>query len=281
MTKWVVLIVCTGCLAIVGLTVLFSSSGLVDKIFTMALATTLTAFGILLVLTKEAILTDVSLTVQTALSRTTLRWADIEDVLESRRRICLKGRGRRICLSQSDYGLSLVPFDELRVNILRRVNEPLKRQWADLSLEARRSYAYPRLGLGHRLGYAIPLLLIVTVFLAYPIWAGVFGWVQLLFLLGSIALTASFWVRDYRRSLKKLVLSKEEVREENGKACSVRWGDIEQLVVREGIIGYGSLVIVGGQGQKISIPRGIDHCGELTFLLTRNSRATTVDAFEY
>jgi hypothetical protein len=280
-TQWVVLIVCTACLAIVTLAVRSSSSSLVDKIFTMALATMLTAFGILLVLTKEAILTDASLTVQTALSRTTLRWADIEDVLESQRRICLKGRGRRICLSQSDYGLSLTPFNELRIDILRRANEPLKRQWTNISLEKRRSYAYPRLGVGHSIGYAIPLLLIVTVFLAYPIRAGIFGWEQLLFLAGSVALTAIFLVRDYRRSLRKLVLTKEEVQEENGKIRSVRWGDIEQLIVREGIIGYGSLVIVGRQGRKITVPRGINHCGELMFLLTKNSRATTVDAFEY
>ena len=79
-------------------------------------------------------------------------------------------------------------------------------------------------------GIRFACYLVVTVFLPYPIRAGVFGWKQLLFLVGSIALTASFWLRDYRRSLRKLVLSREKIRKENGKARSVRWGDIEQLL---------------------------------------------------
>jgi hypothetical protein len=276
------LIVISVCLAAVMLAVLMSQSSLVDRVFTMTLATALGAWGIVIILTKEAILTNESLTVQTLLSRTTLRWTDVEDILESGRRVCLRGRRQRISLRQGDYGLSLESFGELRGEIRRRVDALLQQRWANISLGKDRSYSYPHMGIVHNAGYAIPLLLILIVFLAYPISAGIFSWEQSGFLAGAIALVAGFWVRDYRRSLKTLVLSQDEVREENGKNRAIRWLDVERLIVREGLVGYGSLVIVGGRGQKITIPRGIQRCGELMFLLTQNSRATIVDdAFEY
>ena len=225
---------------------------------------------------SEVQVDDVGIVRRLPLTTRTLQWGQVEDLVIFPRLILLRGRGGKdqMRLHRGEYGFSLEPFEEMR-DLIRSKAEPLLlERWRRIPPGNNRFYQYPPVSLAQIGGYVVCCLLVAYAFVFVPIESGLFRLEQVLFLAASLFVVGLFFVRDFRKSQRHIVLGEDGLREVNGSGTSLRYEEIAGIVVRPPLFGSGSLVMRGRDDTKLSVPLGIRPCGEFLFLLSVRSQGT-------
>ena len=259
-----------------------SEAGFVEKVFTFALVAGIATILNLEVLGRKIIVDNAGIRQQSFLFSTNVRWREIDDLVHSPRFLLLtaaEGR-RRIVIFRGEYGFSLEPFDELRNDVVRRVEDLLARKWNEFDLRDGRVYTYP-FAVADLLGYLVSLSLVLFFFVIVPLWIGLFQREQLLLLVLAMLTIGIFFVRDWRRQHKTIILRADGILQNNGRSILIPWMEVERLTIKETWPGYGSIVIEGRRGYKIFIRRKIRRCGELLFLLRKHGPTTMAETLEH
>jgi hypothetical protein len=219
--------------------------------------------------TTEVGINETGITDYSVYGTRTLRWRDVEDLVNGSRLLLLRGpQGRpQISLFRGEYGLSLEPFEEMRELILAKVQPLLLDKWRSNNVREGRSYPYPALSFPQMLAYVVTTGFAVFFFLFIPVRERLFGFEHAFYLALSFLAMGVFLLRDLRKARRRIVLHKDGFRESNGGNTVLRWDEVTDIVVREPVLGSGSFVVSGKQG-KVTIPMRMRGCGELFFLLT-------------
>ena len=218
---------------------------------------------------------------QSLWSRVRLAWAEVDDFQCSPRLVWVASTKtrKRIRAFRGEYGMSLEPFDKLQAEIDRQVGERLDRASGGIQLPMR--LEYPGLGVGTGLIYVIPMLFVLWYAILLAIsspgaWPG-----TLAFSLVACLVLVPFFVRDYRRSHRKILLEDNGLREVNGHETSIAWSAIARITVKEPLgTGYGSIVVEGTDAQKIRIPRAMNHAGHVLRVISSRSNVQEVFGHE-
>jgi hypothetical protein len=204
----------------------------------------------------------------------TFRWTEIEEFVSFSRLLLLRGPNNKlqIRLFHGDFGFSLEPFDELRELILARVQPLMWAKWNSKTARADHSYQYPPISVLQGVGYLIAASFIVVFFVIAPLNGGVFGFEQAVYLILGLLAVGVFFLRDLRKTHRRLVVSASALREFNGGNTLIHWHEVSEIHVREPILGCGSLVVRGGQRTTLTIPVRMRGIGELFFLLSTRGK---------
>jgi hypothetical protein len=117
--------------------------------------------------------------------------------------------------------------------------------------------------------YAIPLLLIITFFILFVILTEGMVAEKIAFLILGILAIVPFWLRDYRKNHKTLTVTSEGVKQTNGQDIFIQWSEVQEIMITEEALGFGSITVKGHAGLEIQIPRSIQKCGAIIYWLKR------------
>lgn len=241
-------------------------------IFVCLLAVAL--YGNLDIHLTEVRLDEAGVTQRSLRGTRTLRWTEIEEFVSFSRLLLLRGtHGKpQIRLFHGDFGFSLEPFDELRELILTRVQPLVWAKWEAKTARTDRAYQYPPISVLQSVAYLIAVILAVFFFVIAPLTREVFGFEQAVYLILSVLLVGLFFLRDLRKTHRRIAVSETGLCESNGGITLVHWQEVSQIHVREPVLGCGSLVVRGGQGKTLTIPIRMRGSGELFFLLSTRGK---------
>ena len=233
-------------------------------------------------LKTKVTLDEEKITLQNWTGSVTLGWPEIDDIHCSPRLISIAStrRGERIKIFKGEYGFSLEPFDALQEEVTRHAAHRLEQVWEQLKFPL--AYTYPGGLWGLMLVYLIPICLVLTFFILFAIRIEGLWFEKFLFLVVGILVLIPLFIRDYRRTHKKLILEPEGVREANGKEKFIPWQAITRIIVREPLsIGYGSIIVESRAKQSIRIPRSLMYCGQVNYFLKKRTQITETYSHEY
>jgi len=257
-------------LATIGVVLRASSSSSLGDVATFLCLVVVALLGNIDIYLTEVRLNEVGVAQRSLRGTRTLRWTDIDEFVSFSRLLLLRGpHGKpQIRLFHGDFGFSLEPFDELRQSILVRVQPLVWAKWNAKAARTDHAYHYPPISVLQGVGYLIAISFTVFFFLIAPLTREVFGFEQAVYLIVSALAVGVFFLRDLRKTRRRVVVSASGLCESNAGGALIRWQEVSEIHVREPVIGYGSLVVRGGQGQTLTIPVRMRGAGELFFLLS-------------
>lgn len=196
-------------------------------------------------------------------------WDEVIDLQVSPRLIAVSTPRERLRLFRGAYGLSLEPFEELQAEAERRLRRLIARWEAQalpvvfrcmgMGLVAQVAYAFV-IGLALLLA-AVPLIVIPA---AWPLSLGV--------LVVSAAAICPWLIRDHRRGLRQFIVDGDGLRQRNGADVLIPWRQIQHVEMFEpGELGWGVVIVRGGSGTMIQIPRSLPAFGKLWYWVRRFS----------
>lgn len=212
------------------------------------------------------------ITIQKWIGSLIFRWSEIDDFQCSPRLISIASTGQRKKFKtlRGEYGMSLEPFDVLQREVTQRAGYRLVKEWEQLKLP--RTYVNPGLLIGTIVAYLIPLGIILTFFVLLSLETGGHWFGNYLFLATSILVLLPLFIRDYRKSHKKLTLNEEGLRQVNGKEIYLPWQAVTKIIVKEPLaVGYGSIIVESENDGRIWIPRSLMKCGQVLYLIKRKT----------
>jgi hypothetical protein len=204
--------------------------------------------------------------------RSTLKWFEITDVHTSPHAlfIIVAHRNTKIVLHHGEYagiGTGFEPFEDLRHEVTRHTLPRLSKIWEQEGLPL--ACRYPGITRAIMLVYAIPLLLIITFFILFVILTEGMVAEKIAFLILGILAIVPFWLRDYRKNHKTLTVTSEGVKQTNGQDIFIQWSEVQEIMITEEALGFGSITVKGHAGLEIQIPRSIQKCGAIIYWLKR------------
>jgi hypothetical protein len=222
----------------------------------------------------EVRLDENGITQRSLIGTRTLRWAEIEEFVAFSRLLLLRGPyyKKQIRLFHGDFGFSIEPFEDLRERILRRVEPNIFAKWSSKNGQIERSYRYPAISFLQCIGYTIALILMVVFFVLAPLSREVFGLEQAVYVMVGAFVVGAFFLRDLRKSRRRILVSANGLRESNQRNILIRWQEVDAIHIKEPILGYGSIVVRGAENRRLTIPVRMRGAGELFFLLTTHGK---------
>ena len=146
----------------------------------------------------------------------------------------------------------------------------LAQMWAQLELPI--NVNYPGLRLGTVIAYLLTACFTLYVFILFLTKLEGLLFEKVLFLFFGLLILVPFFVRDYRRNRKQLIIEREGLRQRNGEEVFIPWQAIVDIDVRELTAGYSpSIVIESREGKALKIPRSLMNCGQVLYLIRRNT----------
>ncbi|MGH7167667.1 MAG: hypothetical protein ACREII_03970 [Nitrospiraceae bacterium] len=197
-----------------------------------------------------------------------LKWSEIDDFYSSPHVLSIRStsKSRRIKIfgGMNPYGLPYYEeLGKLQREVEQRVGLGLIERWSQLQLPL--VHVFSGLTWAAVAAYSVPfgvLLLYLVLFLTIE---EMLLEKLLFFLLGMLVL-APFFVRDYRRNKKRLVLEHGGIRQTNGVEFFIPWQEITAVVMRETVMGYDSITIQAHNG-NIFIPFSHINAGRILYLI--------------
>ena len=269
-------------LGMIGVILLASSSSLLGDTIIFACLVAVALYGTLDIRLTEVRLNDDGITQRSLTGTRTLRWVEIEEFVSFSRLLLLRGphHKKQIRLFHGDFGFSIEPFDDLREQVLARVEPNVRAKWSSKNGRTDHCYKYPPISVLQCIGYVIALSFIGVFFVIAPLNREIFGLEQAVFLIFGLLSVSAFFLRDLRKSHRKLVASANGLRESNRGGTLIRWQEVDAIHIREPILGCGSMIVRGPENRRITIPMRMRGAGELFFLLTTRGKPRLVYGHE-
>lgn len=220
-------------------------------------------------------LDEQQMTYCTLTGSTIYKWEDIDDVDQTPHFtfVSMASSSRRLTLCSGEYGLSsLQPFEELRREITNKVLSRLYERWDRLNLPL--TFTYPRFHWTVILAYTIPLFLVFMFFALFVVPTEGMVVEKVVFIVLGVIIVLPFFIRDFRRSRKKLVLEQQGLRQTNGKQLVIPWHEIKNISVKESYIGYGSISVGSNETGWIRIPGSHPNRGQILHLIKKHTNLT-------
>ena len=201
-----------------------------------------------------------------------LKWSEITDVHTSPHVLSITAahNNAKIVLHHGEYagiGTGFEPFEDLCQEVTHRTLPRLSQIWArqGLPLVCR----YPGITRQIVLAYTIPILVIMTFFILIVAMTEGMLVEKVLFLFVGLLVIVPFWLRDYRKNRRTLILTSDGVKQTNGQDTMLAWTDVQEIMLTEEALGFGWIIVKGCGGIEIQIPRSLLKCGEILYWLKR------------
>jgi len=201
-----------------------------------------------------------------------LKWSEVDDFYSSPRSITVTSirQRKRIYIFSGQLGFSFEPFEILQEEVAKHAGRRLAQMWAQLELPI--NVNYPGLRLGTVIAYLLTACFTLYVFILFLTKLEGLLFEKVLFLFFGLLILVPFFVRDYRRNRKQLIIEREGLRQRNGEEVFIPWQAIVDIDVRELTAGYSpSIVIESREGKALKIPRSLMNCGQVLYLIRRNT----------
>ena len=148
-----------------------------------------------------------------------LKWSEITDVQISSHLLSITTahRNAKIVLSHGEYagiGIGFEPFEDLCQEVAQRTLPRLSKIWVQQGLPL--LCRYPGITRQIVLVYAIPLLIIMTYFILFVVMTEGMLVEKVLFLLVGLLAIVPFWLRDYRKNRRTLIVTSDGIKQTNG-----------------------------------------------------------------
>jgi hypothetical protein len=204
--------------------------------------------------------------------RSVLKWSDITDVHTSPHALCITAANRKakIVITQGEYadiGIGFEPFYDLCQEVTYRTLPRLSEIWAQQGLPL--VCRYPGMTRPIVLAYAVPILLVMACFILFVVKTDGMLLEKILFLFLGLLAIVPFWLRDYRKNRRTLILTADGVKLTNGQDTMLAWTDVQEIILTEQALGIGWIIVKGRGGIEIQIPRSLRRCGEILYWLKR------------
>ena len=245
----------------------FSLGALSGLLFILTLCS-LTARG----LESRLVLDEEKIVDQGLFSSTSMKWSQVSDVHSSVLHISIASTDlkKRITVNTFEYaGLSFgpEPSEVLRQEVLKRTVPLLSEKWERLTFPL--TYAYSPYTRGNLLVYLVPLILVLMLFVLFVTMTEGMVFEKVFFLgLGLLAIVP-FWIRDHRANRKKLILTRDGLKQVNGNDVVIPWNEIAECVFMEEPIGMGSVLIRSRTDTCIKLPRSLPSLGQILYFIER------------
>jgi len=119
------------------------------------------------------------------------------------------------------------------------------------------------------LAYAIPILVIMMWFILFVAMTEGMLMGKVLFLFVGLLPIVPFWLRDYRKNCRTLIVTSDGIKQTNGRDTMLAWTDVQEIILTEQALGIGWIIVKGRGGIEIQIPRSLRKCGEILYWLKR------------
>jgi hypothetical protein len=235
---------------------------------------------VLAVIRTKVILDEQKVTYVTMSGSTTFEWDEIEDVYQTPHMLFLTPsmQRKRMRFMKGEFGLSLEPFDALHQEVIRRLTPRLQKKWSKERLP--KKFASSGIHFGMVVAYSLPIMLLGIFFILFlTVMQGMLI-ATLLFLLVSLLVVLPFLLRDYRLSMRQLTIEEEGLRETNGDELFMPWQAVRMILVKEGYIGGGSVLIEGEGPQTIKLAPTHRNIGQILYLIKQKSQCSEVYGHE-
>ncbi len=201
----------------------------------------------------------------------TLKWDEIDDIQISPHLVVISSarQNKRLVFVRGEYGLSLEPFEVLVEKLMGRTWPRLAQSWA--KLEPPLTFVSQWFVWDTVWAYSIPLGLVLLFFALFIIRIEGMLVEKLLFLGLSLLILVPFMLRDYRKTKLQFIVQKSGLRVTDGKETFIPWESVKEILVTKAFIGEGSVVVKADGGKRIAIPRSLMQCGQLLYLIKRNT----------
>lgn len=199
-----------------------------------------------------------------------LKWSEITDVHTSPHLLSITTAhcNTKHVLRHGEYagiGAGFEPFDDLCQEVTHRTLPRLSQRWAQQGLPL--VCRYPGITRQIVLAYAIPTLLLVTAFILFVVRTEGMLMEKFLFLFVGLLVMVPFWLRDYRKNRRTLIVTSEGVKQTNGQDTILAWADVQEIMLTVEALGLGSIIVKGRGGIAIQIPRSLPNCGTILYWL--------------
>lgn len=204
-----------------------------------------------------------------------VKWSEITEVIASSHRLSITTAHRKIVLRHGEYagiGIGYEPFEDLCQEVTHRTLPRLSQIWAQQGLPL--VCRYPGVTRQIVLAYAAPILLIMTFFILFVVKTEGMLVEKVVFLLAGLLVIVPFWLRDYRRNGRTLLVAADGIKQTNGQDTTLAWADIQEIILTEEALGFDSIIVKGRGGIVIRIPRSLPKCGAILYWLKRYTNLT-------
>ena len=252
--------------------------------FAAAVAVSLLAFcavANLSVYRTRVLIEEDELAYLTLIRSVTLRWDEIDDIQISPNLVVISSarQNKQLVFVRGEYGLSLEPFEVLVEKLMGRTWPHLAQSWAKLELPL--TFVSQRFVWDTVWTYSVPLGLVLLFFTLFIIRIEGMLVEKLLFLGVCLLILVPFMLRDYRKTKMKFIVEKNGLRETDGKETFIPWKSVREILVTKAYIGNGSVVVKADGGKRILIPRCLMQCGQLLYLIKRNTNLSETYGFQH
>ena len=201
-----------------------------------------------------------------------LKWSEITDMHTSPHvlSITASNRNAKIVIQHGEYagiGTGFEPFEDLCQEVTHRTLPRLSQIWEQQGLPL--VCRYPGITRQIVLAYAIPILVIMTYFILIVAMTEGMLVGKVLFLFVGLLVIVPFWLRDYRKNCRTLIVTSDGVKQTNGQDTMLAWTDVQEIMLTEQAIGIGWIIVKGRGGIEIQIPRSLRKCGAILYWLKR------------
>lgn len=201
-----------------------------------------------------------------------LKWSEITDVHTSPHvlSITVAHRNAKIVITHGEYAgiaIGLELFEDLCQEVTHRTLPRLSKIWVQQGLPL--VCRYPGITRQMVLAYAIPILLIMTFFILFVAMTEGMLMGKVLFLFVGLLPIVPFWLRDYRKNCRTVIVTSDGIKLTNGRDTMLAWTDVQEIILTEQALGIGWIFVKGRGGIEIQIPRSLRKCGEILYWLKR------------
>lgn len=201
-----------------------------------------------------------------------LKWSEITDVHTSPHVLSITAvnRNSKVVIQRGEYagiGIGYEPFEELCQEVTHRTLPRLSQIWAQQGLPL--VCRYPGMTRQIVLAYAIPILLIMTFFILFVTMTEGMLMGKVLFLFVGLLAIVPFWLRDYRKNCRTVIVTSDGVKQTNGHDLMLAWTDVQEIMLTEQALGIGWIIVRGRDGIEMQIPRSLRKCGAILYWLKR------------